>query len=129
MYAYLLLALLSSASAPPPPPPAFPADWTGQWRGTVHVLSGADTVQSAAIRLDIAALDSGRYTWQLGYGEPGADERPYLLAPADEPGHWRVEEANGIVLDSYVHTGVLYSAFEVAGQLLVTRDELRGDTL
>ena len=33
------------------------------------------------------------------------------------------------MLDSYVHAGVLYSAFEVAGQLLVTRDELRGDTL
>ena len=113
-----------------PIPRPFPASWTGNWQGQLHVLRGSDTLQRVDMRLAITALDSGAYTWALGYGPAASDERPYVLTPQDSTGtHWQIDERNGIVLDAYRHGDVFYSCFEVMGTLLFTRDELRGDTL
>ena len=51
------------------------------------------------------------------------------LPVSGEPSRWRVDERNGIVLEAALHGGVLYSRFAVMGNLLLTRDEVRGDTL
>ena len=127
-------ALRWGAEREPPPPPApehaFPVTWTGTWSGDLLVVRGDDTLQRTGMRLAIAPLDGGRYSWALGYGEPGADERPYVLSPdTTASGRWRIDERNGVVLDASLHAGVLYSRFAVMGELLLTRDELRGDTL
>ena len=80
--------------------------------------------------LRIDSLGPGRYTWQLGYGTPGDDERPYLLLPVNEAaGQWIIDERNGIELQSYQQGNCFYSAFSVMGSLLLTRDELLEDNL
>lgn len=108
----------------------FPAAWVGEWQGTLAVERGLSVMMSTEVRLAIHPLDSSRYSWQLSYGDPGDDERPYTLVPADSLGiAWQIDEENGIVLDAYLHGSVLYSRFEVMGNLLFTRDELIGDTL
>ena len=111
---------------------AFPAAWVGDWTGRLYVQRGRRTLQEADMTLAIRPLDSaGCYTWRLAYAQVGPrDVRPYVVCPADTLGeHWRIDERNGIVLDAYVLGGALYSRFEVMGGLLLTRDELRGDTL
>ena len=108
----------------------FPHTWVGDWRGDIVVYRGRDTLQTARMRLGIHPADSGRYTWHIGYGEASADERPYTLMPVDATrGHWQIDEHNGIVLDAHYHAGSLYSRFAVMGNLLLSRDELAGDTL
>ena len=109
---------------------AFPDDWLGQWWGTLAVERGRDTLMTTRMQLGIARADAASYTWSLSYGPTGADDRPYRLERVDSAGtHWRIDERNGIVLDAYLHGGVLYSCFSVMGSRLYTRDELRGDTL
>ena len=125
-----LLSLIAEPAAPARAPASFPGGWEGRWTGTLHVLRGADTLQRVPMRLTIAAADLGRFTWAIGYGPAGEDERPYLLLPVPgEPSRWRVDERNGIVLEAALHGGVLYSRFAVMGSLLLARDEVRGDTL
>ena len=138
------LAFLAGACGRPaptstaPPAPAnlstavFPEAWRGRWTGLLEVQRGARTLQTADMTLEILPLDSaGCYTWRLTYAQVGPqDVRPYVVCPADTLGeHWRIDERNGIVLDAYVLGGALYSRFEVMSNLLLTRDELRGDTL
>ena len=113
-------------------PSGFPETWAGYWRGPLEVQRGASVLQAVGMSLDILPLDSaGCYTWQLTYdGSGSADVRPYLICPADSLGvAWRIDERNGIVLDAVVLGTGLYSRFDVMGNLLLTRDELRGDTL
>ena len=136
----LLCALLISIGLSPKPattiPAAtFPADWVGRWSGELAVLRGADTAMRSPMSLAIARVPgaSGDYTWAITYGAAGdttADVRPYLLRAADSTGtRWDIDERNGITLGAELHGGVLYSRFEVMGNLLLARDELRGDTL
>ena len=110
----------------------FPHDWVGSWGGRLTVERGARILQTADMSLEILPLDSGGcFTWRLTYALVGPqDVRPYVLCPVDTLGErWSIDERNGIVLDAYRLGGALYSRFEVMGNLLLTRDELRGDTL
>ena len=112
--------------------PTFPADWRGRWRGPLEVQRGAEVLQAVGMTLEILPVDSAAcYTWQLSYDVAAApDVRPYVICPADSLGvAWRIDERNGIVLDATVLGTGVYSRFEVMGNLLFTRDELRGDTL
>ena len=89
-------------------------------------------LQAAEMTLEIAALDSADcYTWGITYAQVGtAETRPYVICPADSPGEaYVIDERNGIRLDAYRLGAALYSRFDVMGNLLLTRDELRGDTL
>lgn len=108
----------------------FPSSWVGEWEGTLVVERGNRVLMTTEIRLGIHALDSGKFSWTLVYGNAGEDERPYTLLPVDSSGStWQIDEHNGIVLDAYLHGEVFYSRFEVMGNLLFTRDERLGDTL
>lgn len=114
------------------PAAGFPDAWEGRWHGPLEVQRGTGVLQAVGMSLEILPFDSaGCYTWQLAYdGMGSADVRPYVICPADSQGvAWRIDERNGIVLDAVVLGTGLYSRFEVLGNLLLTRDELRGDTL
>ena len=50
---------------------SFPASWTGTWKGDLEIFNGAGKVQTVAMQVDIAPLDTskeGRYRFGLVYG-------------------------------------------------------------
>lgn len=81
--------------------------------------------------LRMEALTDGRYTYTIVYGaDTPENTRPYYLrAVPDSPGHFEIDEGNGIVLDDYFINGKLYSRFEVMGNLLLATLEQRGEYL
>ena len=101
---------------------SFPADWVGNWAGTLDIYTARGKTQSLPMRLRIQPLDSGRYTYHIIYGPDEATGlRPYVLEPVDAGrGRWRIDERNGIALEAYVRGSTLYSRFEVMGSLLLS---------
>jgi len=94
----------------------FPKQFTGNWKGELLWYQvGKKEPQKVAMELHIHPADTiNQYTWQLAYGKPGEDMRPYILKPVDTAkGHWVIDERNGIVLDQYWIGGKFCSAFTV----------------
>ncbi|HMO31542.1 MAG TPA: hypothetical protein PKE63_11970 [Lacibacter sp.] len=103
----------------------FPRDFLGNWKGTLSWEVPGKPSRSFAMRLQVLPADSGRYIWQIRYGDDGSDNRPYLLVPADSSkGHWRIDERNGIVLDAWWIGQQLVSVFSVEGNSVITRYQL-----
>ena len=130
--ALAIMALAAAVSASLPPDFDALSPWRGDWTGRLTVQRGDRVLQEVDMSLRIHPLDSaGCYTWALFY-DTGAtqDERPYVICPTDSLGeHFRIDERNGIILEADRFGHVLYSRFEVMDNLLLTRDEVRGDTL
>lgn len=99
-FAPLVAPAQTSADAP-----AFPDSWAGAWHDTLHIYGARGKVQSVPMWLEIEKIDTsstGRYTFGLVYGSKEEDWRPYELVPVDPAkGLWRVDEKNGIVMESY----------------------------
>lgn len=113
---------------------AFPEGWQGHWTGTLHWFpAGATEPKLVPMALRIMRADSAdqvRYTWQLQYGESGADTRPYTLLPVDSSkGHWLIDEKNGIALDQYWVGNRLSGAFTVGSSTLLNSYSVTGDSL
>jgi hypothetical protein len=110
----------------------FPQNWYGKWKGTLVIYNNKGKAQKIAMELHVEPTDSvNRCKMALIYGE-GEDTnvRPYVLVTIDmENGHYQTDEKNTIYLDDYYFDGVLYSRFEVMGNLLLSRIEKRGDEL
>lgn len=110
----------------------FPQNWYGKWRGTLTIYNSKGKAQDVPMEIHIEPTDSvNRTKMALIYGE---DEkigtRPYELITIDaEKGHYQTDEKNTIFLDDYYFSGVLYSRFEVMGNLLLTRIEKRNNKL
>jgi len=107
------LLFLSSLSAQAQ---EFPKDFTGHWKGELAWYQmGKRDPQKVAMQLQILATDTAnQYTWQIVYGKPGQDVRPYILKPVDTAkGHWLIDERNGIVLHLYWIGGKCCSSFTV----------------
>lgn len=110
----------------------FPAGWSGEWAGTLHIVQARGTVQELPMELHILPLDStGRYTWTIIYGEDKeAGRRPYELLTLDaEKGLYAIDEKNSIRMEGYLLGGTFYQWFEVEGSLLMTTTALQGDEL
>jgi hypothetical protein len=110
---------------------AFPADWVGNWAGTLDIYAAAGKVQSIPMQLRIQPLDSGRYSYHIIYGPDEVEGlRPYVLEPVDPAqGVWRIDEQNSIAMEAYVRGAALYSRFEVMGTMLLCIVALEGETL
>lgn len=84
----------------------FPAGWSGTWHGTLDIFNGSGKVQSVPMWIEIHPIDTsttGRYTFGLVYGSKDQDWRPYELVPvAPQFGQWKVDEKNGIAMESYL---------------------------
>ena len=106
----------------------FPQNWYGKWKGILVIYNNKGKAQDIPMELHVAPTDTvNRYRMALIYGEgEKASERPYELVLVDaETGHYKTDEKNTIYLDDYYFDGVLYSRFEVMGNLLLTRIEKR----
>ena len=109
---------------------SFPQSFVGNWKGTLTWNRPEKAAQQFAMRLNIQAVDSGRYTWQIIYGDEQRDNRPYLLLPVDTAkGHWQIDERNTIVLDGYFIGNTFSSVFAVSGSTIVSKYELTADGL
>jgi len=109
----------------------FPETWQGVWEGELVISTVKGEAQRIPMLLKILPLDDGRHTYTIVYGEETEDNtRPYYLQAVEgEPGHFQVDEDNGIILDEYFINGKLYSRFEVMGSLLLSTVEESGDQL
>lgn len=103
----------------------FPQSFIGNWKGTLTWTVPGKSPQSFTMRLNIQPADSGRYTWQIIYGDedpttsPKVDNRPYVLIPVDTAkGHWVVDERNSIILDSYWIANRFTGVFAVGGSTI-----------
>ena len=110
----------------------FPENWYGKWRGTLVIYNNKGVAQKIPMELHVEPTDSAnRCKMALIYGEgENANVRPYDLVTLDaENGHYQTDEKNTIYLDDYYFDGVLYSRFEVMGNLLLSRIEKRNDKI
>ncbi len=106
---------------------AFPASWVGNWAGQLNIYNGKGLVQSVAMEIEIHKIDTstqGRYTFGLIYGSKEKDWRPYELVPVDPArGHWRDDEKNSILLETYKYGPKLLSWFVVEGNRVLSMTE------
>ncbi|MFO0826669.1 MAG: hypothetical protein U0572_00845 [Phycisphaerales bacterium] len=116
-------------AAPAPASPLLPVAWHGTWRGELEIAS--TPAQRVPMELDIQPLDGGkRLTWRMTYGDGASKQvRAYELLPGDAPNRFVIDEKNGILIDQRLEGSTMVSAFEVQGNLLVSREELVGDEL
>jgi hypothetical protein len=124
--ALLLMCLVSSAQQL-----SFPQSFNGNWKGTLIWNRPEKVPQQFTMRLNIQPIDSGRYTWQIIYGENDhstgskVDNRPYILMPVDTAkGHWQIDERNTIVLDGYFIGNSFTTVFSVSTNTIVSKYEL-----
>lgn len=111
---------------------SFPENWYGKWRGQLIIYNNKGVVQEVPMEIHIASSDSSnRHKMSLIYGEgEKQDVRDYEIIEIDASiGHFKTDEKNTIYLDDYYFNGVLYSRFEVMGNLLLTRIEKRNNKL
>lgn len=108
---FLKIAIAQTAS--------FPQSFIGNWKGTLTWTVPGKASQTFTMRLNIQPAGSGRYTWQIIYGDDQKDNRPYLLIPVDTAkGHWVVDERNSIILDSYWIANRFTGVFAVGGSTI-----------
>jgi hypothetical protein len=114
-------------------PIIFPKSFIGNWKGTLNWYKlGNKEPQTVAMELRIQpAKDSaGQYTWNLIYGSPSKDNRPYILKPIDTAkGHWVIDELNTIVIDQFWIANKFCGSFAVGGNTIVNNYWLEGDKL
>lgn len=112
---------------------SFPESFVGNWKGILHFYkTGKDSAQTVAMELKIQTIGTtpGQYTWNLIYGKPTEDNRPYLLKPVNTAkGHWVIDELNGIVLDQFWVAGRFTGAFSVQGATIVNSYWIENDEL
>ncbi|MEJ8817909.1 hypothetical protein [Lacibacter sp. H407] len=125
VHVLLLIGLFSSAQQL-----SFPQSFVGNWKGTLTWNRAEKATQQFTMRLNTQAVDSGRYTWQIIYGDVQKDNRPYILMPVDtSKGHWKIDERNTIVLDGYFIGNTFSSVFAVSGSTIVSKYELTAEGL
>ncbi len=111
----------------------FPATWSGSWHGTLDIFNGGGKVQSVAMWIEIYPIDTsttGRYTFGLVYGSKQQDWRPYELVPvAPQYGLWKVDEKNGIAMESYLFGPKLLCWFTVQNSRVLCTYEKQGDEM
>lgn len=108
----------------------FPHDWEGDWAGGLlwHTDVGKEP-KKVNMELRIHRQDTA-WSWQLIYGSPSEDNRPYTLFSKDMlKGHWAINEHNGIVLDQFLLAGRLSGAFTVGNTMILNTYQLQGDSL
>jgi hypothetical protein len=111
----------------------FPASWAGNWHGTLEIFNAKGKVQSVPMWIEIHKIDTsttGRYTFGLVYGSKEQDWRPYELVPvAPDRGLWKVDEKNGIAMESFLYGPKLLCWFVVNNSRILCTYEKRGDEM
>lgn len=100
----------------------FPKDFVGKWKGTLEWHRTDNAPQKVNMELNILPSKdtAGQFTWNLIYGSPTQDNRPYILKAVDTAkGHWVIDEVNGIVLDQYWLANKFIGSFTVGNATIV----------
>lgn len=128
----LALTLLADPAAPKAAEPGFPDSWIGHWAGDATLNSPKGVAMRFTMELKVAKTDDPtKYEWTIIYDDgKNRQERPYQLIVKDAAnGAYEIDEKNGIVLPCTLIGGALYSAFDLEGVRLVSRDQLVGDAI
>jgi len=128
------VCFIGLAGAQTPDSAGFPVSWAGNWQGTLEIFNAKGKVQSVPMWMEIHPIDTsatGRFTFGLVYGSKEQDWRPYELVPVDpEKGLWKVDEKNGIVMESYLYGPKLLCWFVVQGsRILCTYEKTDANTI
>ncbi|HEX2845375.1 MAG TPA: hypothetical protein VHN59_02415 [Chitinophagaceae bacterium] len=110
--------------------PGFPYTWEGNWKGEMHwhTETGKEP-KKVNMELRIHRQDTA-WGWQMIYGSPSEDNRPYTLFARDTAkGHWAINEHNGIVLDQFFLAGRLSGAFTVGNTTILNTYQVQGDSM
>lgn len=102
----------------------FPEAWIGTWEGEITAFNAQGPTQSFSMKLEITETDDpDRWGWKTTYA--GEDVRDYTLIAQDrEAGAYQVDEHNGIVLESRLIDGVLYTWFAFGQAHILLQEEL-----
>jgi hypothetical protein len=128
----LALILIADPAAPKAAEPGFPDSWVGHWAGDATLNTPKGVSMRFTMELKIAKTDDpAKYEWTIIYDDgKNRQERPYQLVVKDAAkGSFEIDEKNGIVLPATLIGGSLYSAFDLEGVRLVSRDQLVGDAI
>lgn len=137
MHLPLIAMLLTDPAAPKaeepkPAAPGFPESWAGHWVGEATLNTPKGVTMRFTMELKITKTeDPSTYGWTIIYDDgKNRQERPYQLVVKDAAkGAYEIDEKNGIVLPCTMIGGSLYSAFDLEGVRLVSRDRLVGDAI
>ena len=128
----LTLMLVTQPAAPKAAEPGFPDAWLGHWAGEATLNTPKGMSMRFTMELKVAKTDDpATYQWTIIYDDgKNRQERPYQLVVKDATkGLYEIDEKNGIVLPATLIGGSLYSAFDLEGVRLVSRDQLVGDAI
>jgi hypothetical protein len=120
--------MLSSDSLP------FPQSWQGNWSGKLNIYNAKGIAQTIDMSLEIQKIDTstvGAYSWGMMYVSKNKDWRPYELIPVDaSKGHWKIDEKNSIVMESYLFGQKFLCEFTVEGsRILCTYEKIDDKTM
>lgn len=93
----------------------------GAWRGTCAISPEHQGITSFGAELIVQPGEADdRLSWTIVYRLRETQTRAYELIAVDaSKGHYVIDEKNGLMLDSYLAGGVLYSTFAI-GQGVIT---------
>ena len=109
----------------------FPQDYLGSYIGTLNITSpkGSQSLEMEFHLNNTQKKDKYQYTI-VYIVEGNRQERNYQLLVKDmEKGLFEIDENNGIILSAQFTNGVLYSMFEVQGNLLTTTERFYEDKM
>lgn len=128
----LALMLIADPAAPKAAEPGFPDSWIGHWAGDATLTTPKGVAMRFTMELKIAKTDDpAKYEWTIIYDDgKNRQERPYQLIVKDAAkGSYEIDEKNGIVLPTTLIGAALYSAFDLEGVRLVSKDQLVGGVI
>jgi hypothetical protein len=100
----------------------FPKNWLGRWKGTLNAYTTGGNLQSVETQLILeAGKKTNEYYLTIVYINTGGmeDTRSYtLIADSTQPGHYIIDEGNGISTNNYLFGTHLLSQYLVQGHLL-----------
>lgn len=125
----MLLILAAKAQQP-----AFPGAWVGTWKGQLVTAStnpNAPGLGTVDVVMEIAPISGTKdYTWKTTYnGAIGTIVKDYKLVADSVVNHYKLDEGDGIILDSYWLGNKLFSIFEVGEMTFFSYYEMQGKKL
>jgi hypothetical protein len=112
----------------------FPQNWQGTWSGKLNIYNAKGVAQTIDMSLEIHKIDTssvGAYSWGMMYVSKNKDWRPYELIPIDaSKGHWKIDEKNSIIMESYLFAQKFLCEFTVEGsRILCTYEKIDDKTM
>jgi len=99
------------------------SSWYGIWEGELEIWSQGKQVQQLPMSLEIQPVGK-EFTFTLIYkmNTENPDIRPYTLKPVnDSIGHFVIDEANSILLDTYLIDNCLLDLFSMESSGVYSR--------